>query len=319
MTGPGYRVEQGSVDGLAEVTLVNEAAGVEAAFVPEASMLCLLLRHRGAELLGERHGLQAYIERGKTMGIPLLHPWANRVDAEQFRVAGREMRIDPKSPLIGLEENGLPIHGLNTVGRGWALERTEADPERALVEARLEFAAEELLAMFPFPHEISVKAELRGARLTISTEVVATTDAGCPISFGYHPYLRLPDVARDDWLIDAPLSERLVLDSRGVPTGKREPADIEPGRLGNRIYDDAYLAPADGAAFTLEGGGRRIEVGFSSAYPYAQVFAPAEDDVICFEPMTAPTNALVSGGPSLPILAGGERYEAEFSLEITDG
>jgi peroxiredoxin len=35
----------------------------------------------------------------------------------------------------------------------------------------------------------------------------------------------------------------------------------------------------------------RLEQG----YPAAQVFAPATDDVICFEPMTAPTNALNSG------------------------
>ena len=30
-------------------------------------------------------------------------------------------------------------------------------------------------------------------------------------------------------------------------------------------------------------------------YPYAQVYAPDDDDVIAFEPMTAPTNTLVSG------------------------
>ena len=318
LTESGHRIEEGSIDGLTELTLVSEAADVEAVFVPEASMICLSLRDRGAELLGERHGFRAYVERGKTMGIPLLHPWANRVSAERFSVADREMRIDPESPLVGLEENGLPIHGLNAAGRGWALQHAEAGTERALATARLEFASEEMLAIFPFPHEISVTAELRGGRLTISSEVVATTNAGCPISFGYHPYLRLPDLPRDEWLIEAPLSERLLLDSRGIPTGEREPAHVEPGRLGSRTFDDAFVAPPAGTAFALEGGNRRIEVRFSSGYPYAQVFAPAEDDVICFEPMTAPTNALVSGGTSLPVLAAGERYTAEFTLEIAD-
>ena len=52
----------------------------------------------------------------------------------------------------------------------------------------------------------------------------------------------------------------------------------------------------------LAGGGRRIELAFLSGFPYAQVFAPAEDAVVAFEPMTAPTNALVSGGPELPLL-----------------
>ena len=32
--------------------------------------------------------------------------------------------------------------------------------------------------------------------------------------------------------------------------------------------------------------------------------------------MTAPTNALVAGGPDLPILEPGGRYEATFSISI---
>ena len=37
------------------------------------------LRHRGDELLAQNAGVDAYAERGKTMGIPLLYPWANRL------------------------------------------------------------------------------------------------------------------------------------------------------------------------------------------------------------------------------------------------
>ena len=77
--------------------------------------------------------------------------------------------------------------------------------------------------------------------------------------------------------------------------------------MGSRTFDDAYVAPPDGAPFVLEGGGRRIELAFLSGYPYAQVFAPAEDDVIAFEPMTAPTNALVDGGDALPFVAPGRQ------------
>lgn len=318
MAKSGHRIKDGSVDGLAEVTLVSEAAEIEAAFVPEAKMLCRSLRHHGAELLGERHGFPAYLERGKTMGIPLLHPWANRVSVERFSVAGREVQIGPGSPLVGLDENGLAIHGLNTAGRGWVVERAEANQERALVEGRLDFASEELLALFPFPHTISVVAELRRDHLTIRTKVRATTGAGCPVSFGYHPYLKLPDAPREKWLIEAPLNERLVLDSRGIPTGKREVAEVASGPLGSRTYDDAFVASRASAPFVLEGGGRRIDVALSSAYAYAQVFAPAGDDVICFEPMTAPTNALVTGGSGLPLLGAGESYEAEFTITVSE-
>ena len=55
-----------------------------------------------------------------------------------------------------------------------------------------------------------------------------------------------------------------------------------------------------------------------SRYRFAQVYAPADDDVVAFEPMTAPTNALVAGGPDLPLVAPGGRYEAMFSITVDD-
>ena len=78
------------------------------------------------------------------------------------------------------------------------------------------------------------------------------------------------------------------------------------------------LAPPDGAAFVLEGGGRRIELAFETGYPYAQVFAPADDAVIAFEPMTAPANALVTAGPELTLLAPGDSYRAAFSITVRE-
>ena len=57
--------------------------------------------------------------------------------------------------------------------------------------------------------------------------------------------------------------------------------------------------------------------GSDAGYPFAQVYAPSDDDVVAYEPMTAPTNALVAGGPDLPMLEPGGRYEATFSIAIT--
>jgi len=45
------------------------------------------------------------------------------------------------------------------------------------------------------------------------------------------------------------------------------------------------------------------------------VFAPAGSQFICFEPMTAPANALHSGA-GLRLLAAGERYRAQFSVIV---
>ena len=56
-------------------------------------MICQSLRHGGAEWLEQRLGLDAYVEQGKTMGIPLLHPWANRLAHPGYAVAGKEVSL----------------------------------------------------------------------------------------------------------------------------------------------------------------------------------------------------------------------------------
>jgi aldose 1-epimerase len=71
---------------------------------------------------------------------------------------------------VRLDANGLPIHGLLTASSYWELESRIACAERAAVSARLDFGAdEELLAAFPFPHELRVEAELALDTLTVAT------------------------------------------------------------------------------------------------------------------------------------------------------
>ncbi len=312
-------IDQRTVEGFSASVLVSPTGELEAAFVPEAGMVGCSLRHRGEELLGQRGGLGAYVAEHGTMGIPLLHPWANRLARERFRVAGREVVLDSPSAPLGRDPNGLPIHGLLAAASGWTVERHEALDDGALIAASFDFGADDqLMAAFPLPHLVGLEAKLTANTLTIVTAVRATGDATVPISFGYHPYFRLPGIDRPEWEIELPVSQRLRLDSRMLPTGERDPAEVAPGRLGSRTFDDAFTAPRDAAPLVLSGGGRRIEVAFDSGYPYAQVYAPADDDVIALEPMTAPTNALVSGGPDLVLLAPGETYRAAFAITVTE-
>ena len=56
-------------------------------------------------------------------------------------------------------------------------------------------------------------------------------------------------------------------------------------------------------------------MAFERSFDVAVVYAPPDDDVICFEPMTAPTNALVSG-ERLALVAPGEEYNARFSISV---
>jgi aldose 1-epimerase len=312
-----HGVGSGKLEGIETLTLESAAAGgLAVRFAPGAGMVCCSLLHSGKEMLGQRDGLRAYAERPSTMGIPLLYPWANRLAEFEFQVAERSVNLDPDSPRLEVDPNGLPIHGLMSGIRGWMVEAHEADRDRALLRASFAFNdASGLTAAFPFPHELTISAELRESTLSISTSVAPTGDGPLPVSFGFHPYLRLPDVPRAEWRISVPVREHLLVDGRGLPTGDREPARIGDGPLGERIFDDGYTA-SEGEPFTLAGGGREIELTFVHGYPFAQLYAPEDDDVVAFEPMTAPTNALVSGS-DLTVIEAGDSYEAAFELTVT--
>ncbi len=265
-------------------------------------MACHSLRHRGEELLGAVRG-PGIPDVPWTSGIPLLHPWANRLGA--FGYAG--VTLDPDSPDLYIEEHGLPLHGLRSAVSGW--EVRDRGPARLV-------AARELSGLdgFPFDHQVELAAEVSDSTLTLTTTVTATGTRPVPIAFGHHPYLRLPGVPRAQWAIALPVAEHVIVDERKIPTGAREPAGDLDGPLGDRTFDDGFTVDADGGPFVLAGGGRRLEVAFERGYPYAQVFAPAIADVICFEPMTAPADALRH---SPGAVAPGESFSARFSVSVS--
>ncbi|MBP1818798.1 aldose 1-epimerase [Mycobacterium sp. OAE908] len=275
------------------VTLRDPSSSLSATYVPGAGMIGTSLKDDGVELLGQRRGLDAYVSAGKTMGIPLLYPWANRLSARAYDVNGETVTLAPDAYGVRVDNNGLPIHGLLAAYPGW---RTQEVSEQKLT-AVLDFGAhDELLASFPFPHLLEVAVELSARTLTVSTTVTPTADKAVPLAYGYHPYLQLADVPRAEWQVEMPTMRHLILDDTGIPNGavSESPAVAEP--LGDKLFDDGFDQVSEGAVFAVSGGARRLEVCFERGYPAAQVFAPAGETVICFEPMTAPTDALRSGG-----------------------
>jgi galactose mutarotase-like enzyme len=319
LTRGAYSVTESSQEGHRVHVLASPGAELEAAFAVGVGMVGCSLRHRGEELLGQRGGLAKYAEEGSSMGIPLLHPWANRLDGARYSVDGRVVELDPGSMPVRLDPNGLPIHGLATASPYWELRDAEADDGGARLRADLDFAAHpELLAGFPFPHRLETEVVLSGRTLSIETTLEATGDVAVPVAFGYHPYLRLPGLPRPDWEVRLPVRRRARLDERGIPTGETEPAGLAPGRLGERGFDDLFVELCHPPEFLLEGAGRRIEVRFEQGYPFAQVYGPPDAEHVCFEPMTAPTNALVSGA-GLRLVPPGERYVACFSIAVLGG
>ena len=287
------------------------AGDLEAIFLPGHGMLGASLRHRGVELLRRVGDLEATAANGSTAGIPLLYPWANRLAAMRYRTAGREVNLDPSSPLLHLDASGLPMHGVPWPLLAWELTEARQD----FLAARLEWTRSDLLAVFPFRHRLEMAATLNSDGLTLETTLIASLEGPVPVSFGYHPYFGFPDLPRTQWRLELPAMKRLVLDQRGIPTGAEESFGRFDAELSDVGFDDGFALMEKRALFSVTGGDRRITVELLAGYPYAQVFAPKDKNYIAIEPMTAPTSALTNGR-GLRMVKAGEKFRAEFRIRV---
>jgi aldose 1-epimerase len=283
-------------------------------------MVVCSLRHQGHELLAGRGGVSAYAERGSTFGIPLLHPWANRLGAWGYAVAGRRVTLDPGTPHLRVDgDTGLPIHGLLAANAYWKVSDAGADADAgtALVRAELDFAAHrDLLEAFPFPHRLELEMHLGEEGLSVTLTLTATGEVAVPRCFGFHPYLAFTGADRDACEISLPVRRRLLLDDRGLPTGGRQAVALGAldGPLGERRFDDCFdELQGPRPRFTLTTPARETAITFQEGFGAAQVFSPPDSDFICFEPMASPVNALVSGD-GLSCVAPGDSAAAGFAI-----
>ena len=102
-----------------------------------------------------------------------------------------------------------------------------------------------------------------------------------------------------------------------IPTGATEPLAARRFALDGHSWDDGLAGLSSPPEFSVSAGAQTLKVTFDEGYDYAQVFAPEGEDFICFEPMTAPTNALEDGG-ALTLVAPGDEYRTAFSIAVAD-
>jgi galactose mutarotase-like enzyme len=292
------------------------AGALATTFLPTVSMLGVSVTHDGEELLAPLTSLAQY-RAGHTTGIPLLHAWANRLGAWSYRAAGRRVEVPRDVPV---DPNGLPIHGtlfglpFDVVHIG----TTKAGA--AVLDARIDAARQpRLFDAFPFPHLLDVRVAVTPDMITITNTLQPTgergrnPDQGVPVSFGWHPYFRLPGAPRAQWRLRLPARRHAALDAQQLPTGVTTPEPAEDAQIAGRTFDDHYALGRD-RRFELIGGGRRLGLRFGSGYPFAQVFVPPNKDFAAIEPMTAAVNALVAG--TAPVVMPGSTFRASWQIGV---
>ncbi|HWF11489.1 MAG TPA: aldose 1-epimerase [Bryobacteraceae bacterium] len=313
-----YTAEQVEDRGIAIVRLADVLNDIEVAIAPSIGnrayeMLAggkniLYFPHGGpSELIGDRH----------LSGIPFLAPWGNRMPGG-FYVNGRHYPFNPESGSLRLDQNGIPIHGMLISSPYWRVVDIGADAASASVTSRLEFwKYPDLVTNWPFAHEYEMTHRLADGTLEVSIMVTNLGALPMPIAVGFHPYFQLPEAATAHLPVRScvEMDERFVATGLTIPVSFPEQVSLEDHRF-DTGFTDLTRGEDERAVFSVEGGGRKIEVAFGPRYTVAIVYAPPGENYICFEPMSAVTNGinLAHEGKyaGLQTIASGESWRESF-------
>ena len=118
-----------------------------------------------------------------------------------------------------------------------------------------------------------------------------------PVSFGFHPYFNLPGVPREQAIVRIPARKHIETDRKLLATGAMTPNDL-PAEISLRdhTFDDGFTDLVRNekgfAVFSFEAGPKKIQVVYGPQYQVGLVYAPRGKAFVCFEPMTAITDAL---------------------------
>jgi uncharacterized protein (DUF362 family) len=181
-------------------------------------------------------------------GIPLLWPWANRIDQTSYYVNGKLYAFNLELGNVRLDANKKPIHGLIGTSSAWKVVSSKADGQAAEVTSRLEYwKYPDLMEQFPFAHTIELTYRLKQGVLQVETVLHNLAAEPMPVAIGFHSFYRVNDAPPDQWKIHLGARDQLV---RG-------------------ILD--YVAPRfKGPVVIAEASARDTLEGFAN-YKYAQV------------------------------------------------
>jgi aldose 1-epimerase len=327
--GSRYRAVSKNVDGLPIAELHDSEWPAKVSVIPSIGNIAYEFLSKGTPVIWAPEGSPAtLVEKKGLAGVPLLAPWANRLESDTYRLGELRHQIDPSLGNIRRDVNGRPIHGL-MLFVPWEVVSLGSTDGRASLTCRFNFASRpDFLSQFTLPHRYEMTHTLEEGRLTVSLRVTNDSTEMLPLALGFHPYFSLGSAVRQDVTVKLPAAYRLELSDQMLPTGKT--VDWNGNSefpLGEQSFDDGFVGLMRGtdqtAVFEAGIGEKRLRVGFGPRYEVAVVYAPPTKQFLCFEPMTAVTNAFNTDGkeqfaglPRLQRIEPGGHWEESFWVEL---
>ncbi len=245
-------------------------------------------------------------------GIPLLAPWANRLDEQAFYANGKRYPFDMQ---LGNVTGAIPIHGFMSRTDQWQVVEVKADAKSAWVTSHLDTSKQaDWMKQWPFPHTIDITYRLQDGVLETHTKVTNNAKEPMPVSLGFHPYYQLTDSPREEWVITVPARTRWLLNYQKVPTGQTEPtAKFFPGGKGalkdynlDDVFSDLNRDAQGRATVTLKGRKQQLEISQGPNYKSLVMYSPNPLNT-GLGSQIPPPNPNAPAAPAAPAPAGGGR------------
>lgn len=320
-----YTAQQTADHGVPVVRLADSEHGVEVGIAPSLGNIAYEMKVHGQNILYfPAADLAEFQQKPSLAGIPFLAPWGNRLDQQAFWANGKKYAFDMS---LGNVHGAIPIHGLLSGSPYWKVTDVKADAHSARVVSKLEFFRyPELMRQWPFAHEYEMTYTLSDGVLQVAITVNNLSSEPMPVAIGFHPFFRIPGVSRNDWVGSIPARQRVITDTRLIPTGQFKPMDLDdPFLLENRTLDDGFtdlVRDSSGRArFYIASSGKTVEVLFGPKWQAAVVWEPNDakgqpQPFVCFEPMAGITNAInlhhEGKYPELQTVAPGGSWSESF-------
>lgn len=284
------------INNIQEIAMSN--GDLEVTVIPDANMVISSFKKKGEEILGQRFGLEGYVNNGKSFGIPLLYPWANRVTENNYTVDGFKVSFSTEG--MKVDENGYANHGTMTAIKGWETQ-SFAIGGQLILEGKYKFNENTPhFEAYPFVHEVIVTYILSEDVLEINTKVVNTSGIKMPIAFGWHPHFNAD-------IKDAHATGKehnIPLNSKVLPVEIFNPEDTDTSALMFKMEDGW------GATINTVAGPMKMA---TKSYGYMLQWDPEGDSFIAVEPMTANIDPFKN---ECITICPDEEYEANFSLKM---
>ena len=232
-------------------------------------------------------------------GVPLLWPYANRLDEQAFYANGQKYSFDP-----GLGNTGrgaVPIHGFLTNTTAWKLVEATSDARSAWVTMKLEFfRIPQYMKQFPFAHTLTMTYRLQEGALEVRTRIDSMTAEPMPVAIGFHPYFQVTDAPKDEWRLSIAAKTHWLLDARTIPTGETQaisrllpdPRNVVVKDVSlDDVFSDLERDAQGRATMSLSGKSQQVDVVLGPKFKTILVYSRGAGSV-ALEPMAGISDSM---------------------------